>query len=239
MIGDGRQRRLLQVIVPLELLHCLQNAIGNHRWVGHREGLEPLVVQRLAHYASPDPPSRTRQSLRRVDRQESLDEALALGRELAPVSLREGNGVDLHVLQRERGHGGRQRFVTREPEVGDGAGRPHVAGLAVARASEVVHEHLGSDVVARTDETVHVLRLVDHLRWREGRKGTLLRPKSISFTSSLLGLTKRMFASLGKKDGLQLLEVAVSNVLRLVEIANRVQNLPNDSLCVLLRELAH
>ena len=48
-----------------------------------------------------------------------------------------------------------------------------------------------------------------------------------------------MFASLGKKDGLQLLEVAVSNVLRLVEIANRVQNLPNDSLCVLLRELAH
>ena len=130
MIGDGRQRRLLQVIVPLELLHCLQNAVGNHRWVGHREGLEPLVVQRLAHYASPDPPSRTRQSLRRVDRQESLDEALALGRELAPVSLREGNGVDLHVLQRERGHGGRQRVVTREQEVGDDAQRPHVAGLA-------------------------------------------------------------------------------------------------------------
>ena len=67
----------------------------------------------------------------------------------------------------------------------------------------------------------------------------MLRPKSISFTSSLLGLTKRMFASLGKKDGLQLLEVAVSNVLRLVEIANRVQNLPNDPLRVLLRELAH
>ena len=163
MIGDGSQRRLLQVIVPLELLHRLQNAVGNHRRVGHREGLEPLVIQRLAHYSSPRSAFPACQTLRRVDRQQALDEAPALGGELAPVLLGEGNGVDVHVLQRESGHRGRQRVVAGEQEVGDDADRPHVAGLPVPRALEVVHEHLRSDVEARAHQTVHVLGLVDEL----------------------------------------------------------------------------
>ena len=56
----------------------------------------------------------TRHAFHRVDGEQSLDEAAALGAERRPVLLGEGNGVNAQLVEGETGHRRRQRVVSRQ-----------------------------------------------------------------------------------------------------------------------------
>ena len=70
--------------------------------------------------------------------------------------------------------------MSREEEVGDHADGPHVAALVVTHALEVVHVHLGRDVVARAHQTVHVVRAVHELAISEGERSALCSDRNRS-----------------------------------------------------------
>ena len=97
--------------------------------------------------------------------------------------------------------------------------RPHVAGLAVAAALVVLHVDLGSDVVACADETVRVVGVVHQLAETE-------------VDQLDLGVGRRV----GEHDVAQL-QVAMGNVLVVVEIGDGVQNLSDYLTGVVLGKL--
>lgn len=174
---------------------------------------------RLRRYALRHGRKPTCHACRRVDLEKSLDEGFSFGRKRRPVAARIRN-LEL-AFGRLRGVGElrRQRVAAGEQEVGDDAQRPHVAGLAVAAALVVLHVDLGSDVVACADETVRVVGVVHQLAETE-------------VDQLDLGVGRRV----GEHDVAQL-QVAMGNVLVVVEIGDGVQNLSDYLTGVVLGKL--
>ena len=210
MIGHRCHRRLLQHVEALEstqILHQARRQTMRHR---NLRAMEPGVFLRLRRYPSRHAENQTCHARSGVDLKKSLDEGLGFRRNGRPVATRVGN-LQL-PLDRLRGvrELRRQRVAAGEQEVGDDAERPHVAGLAVAAALVVLQVDLGSDVVARAHETVRVVRVVHQLAETE-------------VDQLDLGVWRRV----GEHDVAQL-EVAMGDVLVVMEIRDGVQNLSDN-----------
>ena len=170
-------------------------------------------------------------SIHRIDREKSLREVLRFLAELAPVQSREGDSLDLDFCERRVAALQGQWIVSREQKVGDHAERPHVAAFVVANALVVLHIDLGSDVVASSHQTMHVVRIVDDpaqskVNQFDLRVWTIVRKHDIR--QSILEHTNE-----------STLQIAMRNVLGLVEIGNGVYDGFDDSLCVPFRKFPH
>lgn len=121
--------------------------------------------------------------------------------------------------------------MSREQKVGYHAERPHVAAFVVADALVVLHIDLGSDVVASSHQTMHVVRIVDDpaqskIDQFDLRVRTVVRKHDIR--QPILEHTNE-----------STLQIAMRYVLGLMEIGNGVYDGFDDSLCVPFRKLPH
>lgn len=158
----------------------------------------------------------TRHPLHRVDGEQSLHKADGLRTDVLPETVGEGDLVDVQLIERETRHRRRQRIVSGEHEIRDDSDRPHVAALVVAHALIVLHEHLRSDVVARPHEAVHVLRPAHEFAQTE-------------IDQFDFGVRRGV-----REHDIRELQVAMSDVLRLMQVVDRVEDVSHDFLRVLL-----
>lgn len=158
----------------------------------------------------------TRHSLHRVDGEQPLHETDGLRTDVLPEAVGEGDLVDVQLVERETRHRRRQRVVSGEHEVRDDSDRPHVAALVVAHALIILHEHLRSDVVARPHEAVHVLRPAHEFAQTE-------------IDQFDLGVRRGV-----REHDIGQLQIAMSDVLRFMQVVDRVEDVSHDFLRVLL-----
>ena len=161
-------------------------------------------------------PLPTRHSLHRVDGEQSLHKTDGLRTDVPPEIVGERDLVDVQLVERETRHRRGQRVVSGEHEVRDDSDRPHIAALVVAHALIVLHEHFRSDVVARAHEAVHVLRPAHEFAQAE-------------IDQLDLGVRRGV-----REHDIGQLQVAMSNVLRLMQVVDRVEDISHDFLRVLL-----
>ena len=170
VVSHGSQRCLLKMVVVLELFNRIEDGRRNavQRCCGY--GLEPRMLLCLQYYLLCHYVFFTCDPFRWVDLQQRAHKVLGFLAQFTPVPFWKRNVIDRDLIEWQTCHLWRKRVVAREEEVGDHSDRPHVATLVVAHTLEIVHVHFRSYVVARSHQTVHIVRIVYKLgmnRWKK------------------------------------------------------------------------